>query len=479
MEDWTEKYRPNTLRDIIGNERALSTLRAWAERWNQGKIPDKRAVILSGKPGTGKTSTALALASDLEWTVLELNASDARNETSIKRVATAGAVNETFDITGEFTPTRKGGRKLIILDEADSLYEKLDKADADSSLGDRGGKKAIIDTIRITKQPIILIVNDFYELTKGGGEPLKNLCNVIQFYNVNPSQIVELLKHICRQENITADLRVLKTIVDRSKGDVRSAVNDLQSLCVNRTQLNIEDIDVLGYRDRDTLIFDALREVFKTKNLQNSRDCMRNIDVEPEMFLLWITENLPREYLDVVDLVRGYDALSKADVFFGRVAKARVYDLWSYACDLMSAGVSMAKTHSYGNTQYGFPVWLKQMKGNQSARLIRDGVTKKISTLQHVSDQKAKEAVLPYFQTMFRNNPRFACKMIRQLDFSESEVKFLLGEKYLHRMKDILQCAEKTDEKQGEIEMTPTVKGKNEEEKKESTDLKQPSIFDF
>ncbi len=479
MEDWTEKYRPKTLRDIIGNERALSALRNWAERWNQGKIPDKRAAILSGKPGTGKTSTALALAADLGWTVLELNASDARNETSIKRVATAGAINETFDITGGFTPVRKGGRKLIILDEADNLYEKLDKAETDSSLGDRGGKKAIIDTIKITKQPIILIVNDFYELTKGGGEPLKNLCNVIQFYTVNPSQIVELLKNICRQENITADLRVVKTIADRSKGDVRSAVNDLQSLSLNRTQLNIEDIDVLGYRDRETLIFDALREVFKTKNLQNSRDCLRNSDVEPEMFLLWITENLPREYLDVKDLIRGYEALSKADVFFGRVNKTRVYDLWSYACDLMSSGVTVAKTHSYSNTQYMFPAWLKQMKSNQTARLIRDGVTKKIATAQHVSNQKAKEAILPHFQTMFRNNPRFACKMIKHLDFSESEVKFLLGEKYLHRMKDILQCAEKTDEKQEEIEITTQQTRKKEEEKKESTDLKQPSIFDF
>ncbi len=225
MEDWTEKYRPKSLRDVIGNERALSSLRVWAERWNQGKIPEKRAAILAGKPGTGKTSTAHALAGDLGWTILELNASDARNESSIRRVATAGAVG--------FTPSQKGGHKLIILDEADNLYEKLDKTDSDSGLGDKGGKKAIIETIRITKHPIILIVNDFYELTKGGGEPLKNLCNVIQFYTVNPSQIVELLKHICRQENITADIRALKIIVDRSKGDVRSAVNDLQSLCVN------------------------------------------------------------------------------------------------------------------------------------------------------------------------------------------------------------------------------------------------------
>jgi replication factor C large subunit len=479
MEDWTEKYRPKTLRDVVGNDRALSTLRTWAQRWNQGKLPEKRAAILSGKPGTGKTSSAHALAQDLGWSTLELNASDARNETAIKRVATAGAINETFDITGGFTPARIGGRKLIILDEADNLYEKLDRTETDGTLGDRGGKKAIIDTIKITRQPIILIVNDYYELIKGGGEPFKTLCTLIQFYEVHQQQIVELLKSICRQENITADLRVLKTIADRSKGDVRSAVNDLQSLCLNRKQITLEDIDVLGYRDRETVIFDTLREVFKTKNLQNSRDCMRNTDVEPEMLLLWISENIHREYLDIKDLVRGYEALSKADVFFGRVNKARVYDLWSYACDLMSGGVTVAKTHSYGNSQYAFPQWLKQMKSNQSTRMIRDGVTKKLAILNHVSDQKAKEAILPHFQVLFRNNPRFACKMIRHLDFSESEVKFLLGENYLHRMKDILQCAEKTDEKQGQIEMTDPVKRKKEEEKKESTDMRQPSIFDF
>jgi replication factor C large subunit len=479
MEDWTEKYRPKTLRDIIGNDRSISILRAWAERWNQGKIPEKRAAILSGKPGIGKTSSALALASDLGWTVLELNASDARNETSIRQVATAGAINETFDDAGGFTPSRKGGRKLIILDEADNLYEKLDKSEGDSTLGDKGGKKAIIDTIRITKQPIILIVNDYYDLTKGGGESLKHLCMVIQFYDVTPTHIVELLKRICREENVAADIRVLRTIADRSKGDVRSAVNDLQSLCLNRKQLSIEDVDVLGYRDRENLIFDALREVFKTKNLQNSRECMRNTDVQPEMLLLWICENLPREYLDVEDLVDGFNAVSKADVFFGRVNKTRSYDLWSYACDLMSGGVTVAKTHSYGNNTYAFPLWMKEMKGNQPARMIREGAIKKISRRNHTSEQKTKEAILPHFQALFRNDSRFACKMIKTLDLSESEAKFLLGEKHLHKLKDILQCAEKTDEKQGEIEVNSPVKTKDEEEKKQGNDPKQPSIFDF
>jgi len=479
MEDWTEKYRPKHLRDIIGNERAVMALRAWAEKWDKGTIPSKRAVVLSGKPGTGKTSSALALANDFGWTVVELNASDARNEAVIKKIATAGAINETFDDFGNFSPSRGGGRKLIILDEADNLYEKTDKSETGSEFGDRGGKKAIVETIQKTKQPVILIVNDYYDLVKGGGEQLKQLTLLIQFYEASPGQIVELLKRICVEEDITADVKVLRTIADRSKGDVRSAVNDLQSLGLNRKQISMESLDVLGYRDRETIVFDALREVFKTKSIQTSRDCLENVDVQPETMLLWIDENLPREYLDTEDLARGYEAVSKADVFFGRVQRRQYYDLWSYACDLMSSGVSVAKTHTYGNMQYAFPVWMKQLKNLQSLRMVRDGVAKKLAVLNHASSRKTRESILPQFQTLFRNDVRFACKMINTLDLSESEVKYLLGEKYLHKMKDIRQCSEKTDESQGEIEIPETTEKDEGEKKENKDDQKQPSIFDF
>jgi len=224
MLDWTEKYRPKSLDEIVGNERAIISLREWAEKWKIGKIPKKRAVILSGKPGTGKTSSALALANDFEWTAIELNASDARNAATIKRVATFGAANETFDTYGRFTPSSKGGRKLIILDEADNLYERVEKSEGGSDLSDRGGKKAIVETIKITNQPTILIVNDYYGLTKGSGEALKQMCTVIQYYEVNTKQIAELLKVICKKESIFADLKLLQAIADRCKGDVRSAI---------------------------------------------------------------------------------------------------------------------------------------------------------------------------------------------------------------------------------------------------------------
>ena len=469
MGDWTEKYRPESLDDIVGNDRAIIEIRKWASSWNNG-VPKKRAIILSGKPGTGKTSSALALANDFGWTAIELNTSDARNADKIKNVATYGAINETFSDDGSFNSSNKGGRKLIILDEADNLYEKVVRSKNNiSDLSDRGGKKAIIDTIKITQQPIILIVNDYYGLTKGGGESFKHLCNLIRFYDPYPSAIYNLLKKICLREGITADQKVLKTLSDRCKGDIRSAVNDLQSLCVNKSQVDSKSLNVLGYRDREKDIFNALREIFKTKNVKAIKENLMNLDVDPKLRILWINENLPKEYIDINDLVDGYEALSKSDIFLGRTAKKQNYTLWSYACDMMDGGVAIAKTHSYPNDNYRFPTWLKEKKGIKSNLDIRNLIISKINSTIHNSNKKSKEFILQYFGSMFRNDTHFAIKMKNKFDLTESEIKYILGESHKHKLKDILLSRE------------PVFK-KPIKEKIEESDFKekmQQSLFDF
>ena len=471
MGDWTEKYRPKSLDEVVGNDKAIIELRKWAGSWDNN-IPKYRAVVLSGKPGIGKTSCAIACANDFGWTYIELNTSDARNALKIKTVATYGAINETFSNDGSFKSTLKGERKLIILDEADNLYDRVNgPTELTRDLSDRGGKKAIIETVKRTNQPIILIVNDYYNLIKGGGEALKNLCKLIRFYNPYSSSVFNLLKKICINEDISIDTLVLKSISDRCKGDIRSAINDLESICANRSNVDMKSLSVLGYRDREKDIFTALREIFKTKNIQAIKETVTHLDTDPDLLILWLNENLPREYIDTNDLLKGYEALSLGDVFLGRTRKKQNYGLWSYACDIMNGGIAVAKTRNYPNDSYSFPVWLRERKDIRTKYNTKEIIIKKIADKCHISNNKTRDFILQYFISLFKNDINFAIEMKNLHDFSDEEVEYLLGKNHAHKFKEIIAATEHK-----KIQPIIQEKEKNMKEEKEKV---QQSLFDF
>ncbi|MBN2603865.1 MAG: replication factor C large subunit, partial [Candidatus Thermoplasmatota archaeon] len=426
---WTEKYRPKNLDELIGNEQAKKILRQWAKDWSKG-IPKKRAVILDGKPGIGKTSCALALANEFGWPAIELNTSDARNAKKIKAIATLGSLCDTFDDKGNFVSSISGGRKLIILDEADNLYERIDDNNSSSSdMSDKGGKKAIVETVKNTKHPIILIVNDFYSLTKGSGENLKKLCNHIRFLNPYPSKIIILLRKICLIEKIIVDEKVLSIIAERCNGDIRSAVRDLQSLCFNRKNLDLESLNAVGYRDREIDIFVALKEIFKGNDLGKIRKTILQLNEDPKTLINWINENIAHQYKDIVDLAGGYEALSLADVFLGRTHRRQQFSLWSYACDIMNGGVSVSKSHDYPNDRYQFPSWIRQSAKNKNINEIKKSIFNKIGKYCHCSNQKVASIMSHHIITMMKNDYFFANKMIHIFKLSEDETEYLLGRK--------------------------------------------------
>ncbi|MDD1767064.1 MAG: replication factor C large subunit, partial [Methanomassiliicoccales archaeon] len=335
QEDWTERYRPKTLKDVVGNPRATQQLREWALDW-ESRRPTKKAAVLIGTPGTGKTSAALALASDFGWVVIEMNASDHRNAEAINAIALRGALADTFTNNGEFLSSKQGRLKLIILDEADNIFGKED----------RGGVPAIVELIKLTKQPVILIVNDFYALSRKSSL-IKSGTLQIRFNRIHSSTVKSVLRGIAKDRDVRVSERVLDLIAQNSNGDLRSAVRDLQAVSEGKTDVLEEETLVLGNRQVTKTMYDLLGEVLHGTNPSRARSIAFDTNETPEYTLLWLDENLPIEYKKPEDLARGFYCLARSDVFLGRVPRRQYFGLWSYASDLMSYGVNVAKASQY------------------------------------------------------------------------------------------------------------------------------------
>lgn len=432
MTSWAEKYRPKTLDEVVGNPTAIAELRKWAAAWDRGR-PDKRAVVLQGDPGIGKTSAALALANEMGWSVVEMNASDSRNAEAIRKVATRGAVLQTFTDTGEFVRAGEGGRKLIVLDEADNVFGREDK----------GGIAAIVEMIQTTRQPVALIANDYYALTRRSSS-LKRLCKTIKFQRVHEDAMKNILRTISSKEGVEVADDVLDVIVERSSGDLRSAINDLDSLAVGKEAVFAEATRALGYRDRELTIFPVIEEILRSGDARRARDAARELDESPEDLVLWVDQNLAHEFSRPDDLVRGYDALSRADIYLGRTRRRQKYGLWSYASELMSSGVAVARKGRARGGQLEFPHYLVQMARSRAQRGARNSAAKKFAGYLHVSQSLVLSELLPTIRILFAGDEELRIQLTAQLGLDERELAFLLDESETgHAVKHLLEKAAK------------------------------------
>jgi replication factor C large subunit len=430
MTSWAEKHRPKTLEEVVGNPTAVAELRRWAHGWTRGR-PDKKAVILQGDPGVGKTSAALALASEMGWPVTEMNASDSRNAGAIQKVATRGSVLQTFSPTGEFLRADQGGRKLIVLDEADNIFGREDQ----------GGISAIVSMIRETRQPVVLIVNDYYALTRRSSS-LRRLCRTIRFQAINRATMKSLLRTVCAEEGVEATDDVLDFVVERSEGDLRSALNDLESIAIGKTSIRGDATQSVGYRDRTRTIFTALEEIFRSGDAKRAKQAVAALDESPEDLILWVDHNIPHEYADRGDQSRAFESLSRADIYLGRVKRRQDYGLWSYASEMMSQGVAMARYGRPRGGQLEFPLFLMAMSRSRSARMARNSLARKLGRYLHASSSLVLTDVLPTFKALFQGDEELRLQITSQLELEEKELAFLLDESEdSHAVKHLLENA--------------------------------------
>ncbi len=389
----SEKYRPKRLSEIKSQELAISKLKAFFYEFEKG-LAKKRAVILHGPAGTGKTCLAHALANEKGYEIFELNASDLRNRQKLDEVLKPSTEQKSLFSKG----------KLILVDEVDGVTST-----------EYGGIAELIILIERTRNPIVITANDVWQQKFS---LLRQRCELVKFSELPYAIILDCLMNICKFEDRFVDENLLKGIAAKSRGDMRAALNDLQSV-INAEAGEITEKDI-GEREKNRDIFHALQGVFKLKTTKETIGAYDSVDLETDQIALWIEKNIPAEYSGR-ELAAAFEALSKADIFKGRIYRQQYWRFLFYQNFFLTAGVSSAKKTKNPDefTKYERPTRVLKIWMANQRNAKKKTIAEKYAQYTHTSKKKA-------LQNFFAIALILDEFLARKLDLSDQEKEFLM-----------------------------------------------------
>lgn len=207
MEDvpWIEKYRPRVLNDVVGNEEIIQRLKLISLK---GNIPN---MLLCGSPGIGKTTTIMCLINEVlgernrSEATLELNASDDRGIDVIR--------TKIKNFSSKKIYLEEGQHKVVILDEADNMTPAAQQA-----------LRRIIEIYSSTTR-FIFSCNQSEKII----EPLQSRCVILRYVHLKEEEVARRVVHISKKEGVRFSGEGIEAVCFTSDGDMRQAINNLQS----------------------------------------------------------------------------------------------------------------------------------------------------------------------------------------------------------------------------------------------------------
>lgn len=385
---WSEKYRAFKFTEIKGQELAVDKVKMFIRNF-----PLKKAVLLHGPPGIGKTSLAYALAAEYDAEILEMNASDLRNKEKIAQVIGPASQQKSL--------FKKA--KIILIDEVDGI-----------STRDRGGLTELLGLIEKTSFPLIITGNDIWQQKFN---LLRQKSELVGLKEPDYKVVLTILKDICLKENLAVSNDVLTSISIKSRGDIRGAINDLQSLSKMDEKSLVKEI---SERNKEVSIFNALQFVFKNAQLDSKMlGVYDEVNMDVDEIFLWIEENIPYEYKGR-ELFKAYDALSRADVFRGRIHRRQHWRFLVYENFFLGSGIAAAKKYNRtGWTGYKKPSRILKIWLNNQRMAKKKSISEKYARYCHISIKQAMKDFLLIKQILTNQNIR------KELKLTEEETEFL------------------------------------------------------
>jgi replication factor C small subunit len=245
---WVEKYRPKKISEVVNQKDIKGSLQALLK--NQQEMPH---LLFSGSAGVGKTTMAICISQEIlgdRWKdyTLELNASDERGIGMVRERVKKFSRFAGLDTEIPF--------KIIILDEADEMT-----SDAQTAL-----RRIIEDTAKFCR--FILIANNISKIIN----PIQSRCAVFKFSQIDEKEIITQLKTVLKKENGNADEKGLKEIAEYAGGDLRHAINLLQT-AASMGDITQDSVKAAAGLTKTNDVEDVLK-LAVSGNIQDSRNKM-------------------------------------------------------------------------------------------------------------------------------------------------------------------------------------------------------------
>lgn len=271
---WVDKYKPQSTSKLIGQQGERSNvnkLKNWLSKWYQNNarrkktncMPnnwnsdpngyDYKAALLSGPPGVGKTTSVDLVCKELNFDVVEFNASDTRSKNSLQKqiseLLTSTSLNSSFNNDSNRNNNLRVNRnRVLVMDEVDGM----------AGNEDRGGMNELIALIKRSKIPIICICND---RSHPKVRSLANYCFDLRYARPRVEQIKGYMMSICYKEHLHIPQDVLTDIIVNTHNDIRLTLNLLSMLAADKSNNNL-------YSDKKNVKigpWDVVRMVFSSE----------------------------------------------------------------------------------------------------------------------------------------------------------------------------------------------------------------------
>ena len=361
---WSEKYRPQIISDMVGNEEPRAAIMEWFAKWKKGTKP----LLLVGPPGIGKTTMAYLVAKQFGYDMIGLNASDVRSKSRINEILTP--------VLGNVSVL---GIPMIFVDEVDGIHGR----------GDYGGAAALVDILKEPTVPIVIAAND------DSLEKMKNIKKVvttISFKRIPPRLLRVYLENILKKENVKLSPGSLIKVIDKSRGDIRSMINLTQSLINGfnpQTETSFEKINVE----------DGVNAFFKANSIDEARSVLYSMQINPRDKINAFYSSIVTSDIDNPTLAKYLETISDADMIYGKIMKTQNWRLLRYLNDILIKLYQNDDRIRYAKYNLSWPLLNRIRWDGAKIKSLSSVMAKKL----HLSSSAFVSICLPYVLFCIKN----------------------------------------------------------------------------